>query len=353
MTHLWLRAETKANEHRTPLTPAHARQLLELGFQITVEKSTQRIFADSFFTDAGCKLAPAGSWPNADAECFILGIKELPDDETMLGHKHIMFGHLYKDQDDWHQQLSRFRDGGGMLLDLEYLTDNNGRRVSAFGYWAGFAGAALAIKQWLGRQAKGDQFQLSAERPYSNQSSLIQSLTARSQGLNNPRVLVIGSLGRCGRGAMDLCRQLGIEPDGWDQTETSTGGPFASILQYDILVNSVLLGEDVAPFINRDLLDSESRKLQVIGDVSCDPNNPGNPLPIYNRITDFEQPVLRVNDTDPALDIIAVDHLPSLLPKESSEDFSAQLVSHLIDLDKGSEVWNRCIAIYQHHCRRL
>ena len=35
------------------------------------------------------------------------------------------------------------RDGGGTLYDLEYLTDETGPpRVAAFGYWAGYAGAA-------------------------------------------------------------------------------------------------------------------------------------------------------------------------------------------------------------------
>ena len=35
--------------------------------------------------------------------------------------------------------------GGGALLDLEYLTDDHGRRLAAFGYWAGYVGAALAV----------------------------------------------------------------------------------------------------------------------------------------------------------------------------------------------------------------
>jgi saccharopine dehydrogenase (NAD+, L-lysine-forming) len=44
--HLWLRSETKPMEHRAALTPATAKILLENGFKITVEQSTQRIFDD-------------------------------------------------------------------------------------------------------------------------------------------------------------------------------------------------------------------------------------------------------------------------------------------------------------------
>ena len=55
-----------------------------------------------------------------------------------------MFGHAYKGQPAGQVLLRRFRDGGGTLYDLEYLTDETGRRVAAFGYWAGYAGAALS-----------------------------------------------------------------------------------------------------------------------------------------------------------------------------------------------------------------
>ena len=46
---LWLRCETKEFEHRSALTPTTARQLIDAGFQITVERDPQRIFADEEF----------------------------------------------------------------------------------------------------------------------------------------------------------------------------------------------------------------------------------------------------------------------------------------------------------------
>jgi len=42
--HLWLRAETKPHEQRAGLTPSTAKQLLQDGFKITVEKSDQSVF---------------------------------------------------------------------------------------------------------------------------------------------------------------------------------------------------------------------------------------------------------------------------------------------------------------------
>ncbi len=43
---LWLRAETKENEQRAIIPPAVAKTLIEKGFEITVERSEQRVFAD-------------------------------------------------------------------------------------------------------------------------------------------------------------------------------------------------------------------------------------------------------------------------------------------------------------------
>jgi saccharopine dehydrogenase (NAD+, L-lysine-forming) len=48
--HLWLRAETKPMEHRAALTPATAKELLNAGYRITVERSEERIFDDEEYS---------------------------------------------------------------------------------------------------------------------------------------------------------------------------------------------------------------------------------------------------------------------------------------------------------------
>lgn len=57
-------------------------------------------------------------------------------------------------QTGWKELLKRFRDGNGVLLDLEFLNDAQGRRVAAFGYMAGYAGSALGIDVWCERMIK-------------------------------------------------------------------------------------------------------------------------------------------------------------------------------------------------------
>ena len=43
---LYLRCEMKKHEHRAALTPTTAKQLIEAGFDVTVERDPQRIFDD-------------------------------------------------------------------------------------------------------------------------------------------------------------------------------------------------------------------------------------------------------------------------------------------------------------------
>lgn len=46
---LYLRCEMKKAEHRSALTPTTAKQLIDAGFDITVERDPQRIFEDEEF----------------------------------------------------------------------------------------------------------------------------------------------------------------------------------------------------------------------------------------------------------------------------------------------------------------
>lgn len=134
--HLWLRHEVRSTERRTPIVPADARRLVESGVTLTVEESPQRIFPIEEYDAAGCRVAPAGSWVSAPEQAVVIGLKELPDRPGELTHRHIYFGHAYKQQPGAEDLLRRFAQGGGVLLDLEYLVDDDGRRLAAFGFWA-------------------------------------------------------------------------------------------------------------------------------------------------------------------------------------------------------------------------
>lgn len=352
--HIWLRDETKPQEHRTALTPQDARRLTAAGFKVTVESSEVRVFADNEYVKSSCSLVAPGSWRTAPRDAFILGLKELPTETTPLSHRHIYFAHAYKEQAGWRELLGRFTQGRGLLLDLEYLTTSDGRRVAAFGRWAGFAGAAVGLMTYA-HNKKGTT--LSELKPYSQKEELVKACSTLIQDLPTPKIIVIGARGRCGSGALDLLERAGIPHDNitaWDIEDTAAGGPFDAILKHDILVNCVLVHGKTAPFLTTEML-KKPRALSVISDVSCDPLSPMNPLPVYTSTTTFTQPVTHLMKADPlhpALDLTAIDHLPSMLPKESSEDFSSQLLPHLLTLSESSDVWERAANLFNEFQRR-
>ncbi|MBK0325803.1 saccharopine dehydrogenase [Rhodobacteraceae bacterium F11138] len=347
MTHLWVRAEQRPNEERVGLTPDGAKQLIEAGMRVTVEQSSVRTIGLDGYAQAGCEIAAENSWPQAPSDAIIFGLKELPDDGTPLSHRHILFGHAYKGQPAGEILLQRFRAGGGTLYDLEYLVDEKGRRIAAFGYWAGYAGAAVALKCWAAQQ-RGT---LAGPVPaFPNAKAMLDALKTDLGELDaeRPRALVIGALGRVGTGAADLCSAMNVPVTRWDMAETSHGGPFPEILEHEIFLNCILARPGTPVFVPA-AARTAPRALSVIGDIACDPTSAFSPIQVYDRITTWAEPALRVHD-DPVLDVSAIDNLPSMLPVESSLDYARQLLPSLLTLDDlDSGVWARAKTTFDKH----
>jgi saccharopine dehydrogenase (NAD+, L-lysine-forming) len=347
MTHLWVRAEQRANEDRVGLTPEGAKALIDAGIRVTVEQSQTRAIPLQGYIDAGAGIAPENSWPNAPLDAIIFGLKELPEDGTPLPHKHIMFGHAFKGQHSGKALLQRFKAGGGTLFDLEYLVDENGRRVAAFGYWAGYAGAAVTLKTWAAQQRGGLCGPVGV---YPNKDALNTELLAELEatGTPRPRAIVIGALGRVGTGAADLCEAMGVQVTKWDMAETASGGPFPEILDHDLFLNCIFARPGTPVFVPASALTAP-RSLTAIGDIACDPDSDYNPVPVYDRATTWDAPALRVAD-EPVMDVMAIDNLPSMLPAESSEDYAAQLLPSLLTLDDlAAGVWGRAQTEFNKH----
>lgn len=351
MTHLWVRAEQRPNEERVGLTPQGAAKLRKAGIRVTVEESSVRAIPLDGYRDAGCEIAPENSWPRAPADAIVFGLKELPSDATPLTHRHILFGHAYKGQPAGQILLKRFRTGGGTLYDLEYLVDETGRRVAAFGYWAGFAGAAVALKCWVAQQRVSIAGPVST---YPSATTLCDELAMEMAGFGDrrPDALVIGALGRVGTGAADLCARLDVPVTRWDMAETAHGGPFPEVLEHEVFLNCILARPGTPVFCPA-LAKTAPRRLSVIGDIACDPDSAFSPIKVYDRTTTWKEPALRVHD-DPVLDVTAIDNLPSMLPVESSEDYAEQLLPSLLTLtDLESGVWGRARATFKEHMAEI
>ena len=348
MTHLWVRAESRENEERVGVLPEGVAALLADGIKVTVEDSPTRVIPTAEYEKAGATIVPEGSWIDAPEDAIIFGLKELPDNGIALRHRHIMFGHAYKGQPAGQRLLARFKAGGGVLYDLEYLESVDGRRVAAFGYWAGYAGAAVSILAYAAQLA-GAPCPSVCTWP-SSEAMRDDVKTALAGAM--PNAMVIGALGRVGTGASDLCEEVGLPVTKWDMAETAHGGPFPEVLDHTLFFNCILARPGTPVFVPSDTCD-RSRSLRVIGDIACDPDSDFSPIKVYDRVTSWDAPVLRVCDTPP-LDVMAIDNLPSLMPRESSEDFAGQLLAHLktlAEIDQG--VWGRAKTYFDTHIQKV
>ncbi len=331
--HLWIRSESRGTERRAPVVPADVPLLLDAGFRVSVEESAQRVFAVEEYAAAGASVVGEGTWTDAPDDAYVLGIKELPEEPESLRHRHIYFAHAFKGQEDARRTLERFQRGGGRLLDIEYLTGEDGKRVVAFGYWAGYVGAALGVLHLADTLA-------APLAPMTKRE--LDSGLERAGKIERDQLLTLitGARGRSGRGAQAALMTAGLPTTLWDRHETRDLHKQA-LLGHDLLVNCVVTHTPATPFVEQADLDHE-RRLRVLADVTCDVTGPTNMLPVNDAITTWQEPVRRLHDGaaehgSAPLEVIAIDNLPSLLPREASEGFSADLTPHLLGLAEEGE----------------
>lgn len=339
MTHFWLRDEDRSTERRTALTPKNAKALIEKGFQITVEMSDKRAFPNADYAAVGCAMAESRSWVDAPKDAVILGLKELAETPAELTNKMIHFAHIYKDQTGWEAEMARFTKGGGLLYDIEFLVGDNGRRVAAFGYWAGWMGAALGAHRLLERRAGKDEISKGVS-PYESQEVILdklKALAAEGEG-EMPTAIVIGAKGRSGTGACECLEAIGMNVTKWDIEETKNLDR-DTLLAHDMMVNCVLMFGPGLLLTTKEHLTGDNVFMKVISDVSCDPFSDFNPLPIYAEPTSWTDPVIEVakNGKGDAVEVTSIDNLPSLLPAQAAEEFSDQFLASLARFPQGPE----------------
>jgi len=322
---IFIRKEIKKNEYRTPLTPTDCRYLISKGFKIFVESSDKRCFSDKEYMNNGCIIQ------NYYREGLIIGLKEFDyDDDFMFKKNHLYFAHCYKNQENARFILGSFKKNGGEILDYEYLVDQNGKRLIAFGFWAGFVGTALALKQYY--QKINTLPDIHNLEPIYDYNILLQEL--KDIDLKNISIGIIGINGRCGTGARFLLDKLNIPFTGYTKNNSLN-----NLINHDIIVNCIFLSQHFnKTFISMDNLH-KFKKLKVISDVSCDITAKNNPIKLNYKLTSFKDPIYHINEN---IDIICIDNLPSLLPKDSSNEFSKKLTELILD----DSIWNNLLQLF-------
>ena len=337
-----LRAEVKEGERRSILSPDDVRSLVKEGIAVDVEKSGARAFPDSEFEAAGAKLVKSGKWEQGEYE-VVAGLKELPSDFSALSGTHFYFSHTYKGQAGAYSVLDRFRKGNGTIVDLEFIVDENGKRVAAFGKWAGSAGMYLGLLRWAHRKLGYSTERTNEEiRSYNKVGQDIFRSSEAQAHLKNlfrqtgtPKVVVIGATGRSGTGAVEMAESSGVPGDSirkLGRSDTSDANQYDELIKWpDVLVNCVVTypGDDARPFITAQSLNETQGPLSVVVDVTADTTSDLNRLPFLTEETSFENAVVSKSYGGRDIEAIVIDHLPTLFPRESSIFFSSKIIPHL------------------------
>ncbi len=386
ITPIALKGETKAYERRSPLTPARVGVIVsQLNQPMVVEASDTRIFPNSEFQEAGAtvveKLGPEHP--------FVLGVKEIPEGAILPGVAYGVFNHVADGQQYNMAMLQRMIDSGVTLFDHEYVTDDDGNRVVAFGEYAGMAGiidSFCALGQRLDALwCRENPFaHLLQTIHYDGNLSLVQeileSVAAKIRRDGMPRYaspFVVGFIGagRVARGAwkvFDAMKPRTITPeellssyhllsarevykvvleerhtvgltdgDGSDfdlrhyranpSLYTSLVGKYLDHIT--VLVNCILWNKGQPQLVTREDLLQQSRNPIVIGDIGCDPGEDG-PIAATLIETDIGNPFFVYNPIKneanlgvrgPGHLVYAVSNAPTQLPLQASEGFDRQL----------------------------
>lgn len=351
-------------DSRTPLTPEQCAQLIqEQGLQIVVEPSQVRCYPDSEYEALRVPLST-----NLDDCDVLMGIKEVPVDHLIPGKTYLFFSHTIKEQAYNRKLLQAVLARNIRLVDYEVMTDEQGRRLIAFGKFAGMVGAHNALWTWGKRS--GD-FQL----PRMKDCFDYEMAKTYYHLIQWPAIkIVVTGSGRVSMGAVEVLNDMGIlqvSPDEFLESdfeeavftqlvsrhyvERRDGRPFharefyahpeayqSSFAPYtsttDIFINGIFWDPRAPAFFTAEDMRRPDFRIRAIADVTCDiapessvpstlrPSSIASPVYGYDPETGFEIPPFQPG----GIDVMAIDNLPSEMPRDASRAFGEQFMYHVL-----------------------
>lgn len=359
--------ETKTPvDNRVALAPV---QVAELNRQfpqhkIVVQASDIRAFSDDEYRAEGVEVV------DSMADCDILfGIKEAKI-ESLIPNKHyFFFGHIAKMQEYNRPLLQAFMQKHITFCDYEYLTDDKGQRVCAFGWWAGVVGVYYTLR---GYGLKHRLYGLPKPDRRFTLDQLLSSL--KHVQLPAVKVLVTGA-GRVSQGAQYVLDSIGAKKmsendylstekvdklsycvadvdrlvrrrDGvmfsWNDFTHNAKEYESDFMRWakstDVLVCAHFWGQDAPVYLSEEDLRQPDIRIHMIGDVTCDikgsvkstvrPATHDEPYYDYNPTTENDEPAF---SSDKNITVMAVDTCPNALAMDTSEYFGKMLTEHVFE----------------------
>ena len=351
-------------DKRVALPPVHAREVLEKypNVEIVAQKSDIRCFPDQEYENAGIKIVE--SLDDCDV---IFGVKEVPLPSLLADKTYFFFSHTIKKQSYNRGLLQDILNKNIRLIDYETLTAKNGKRIIAFGRWAGIVGAYNGIWTY------GKRYNLFDLRR-AHECFDIEDLKSEFSKVKLPPIkIILTGGGRVTKGAIEVLIGMGIRKvtprqfleqhfdfpvfcqlnvrnynknvDGSDfsrnefyRAPEQFEGNFLQYTQHaDILIASAFWAPQAPVLFERKDIIRNDFKINVIADITCDiegsipstkqPSTIADPVYDYNPCDDqVENPF----SDEGNISVMAVDNLPCELARDASESFGNELVANVL-----------------------
>lgn len=360
-----LREEKFPRDSRTPLTPSQCKYLTERipDIEVVVQPSDYRCFTNEEFDYQGVKLQEDLS--NCDV---LLGVKEVPSEYLLYGKTYIFFSHVIKRQKQNRDMLRQILRKNIRLIDWECMRNSNGKRIIAFGKWAGIVGAYHAIRMIGFRTSQFRLRQMIDCLNFAEAQKEFKKLV-----LPNWKIVLTGT-GRVSEGAAfmldvmgikkvsphDFCykefdsivyTQLGSEDmyykEGQEKFDAndyhahpeeykSSFYPFSKVS--DVMINGIYWDNRIPAFFTKEQMAAKDFRIKIISDITCD-IAPESSVPSTLYASSIADPYYGYNPQTGELmqtflknsiDVMAIDNLPNELPRDASEDFGNMIVNRIV-----------------------
>ena len=350
-------------DRRVVFSPDELARLKQLyqGVTVKVESSDIRVFTDEDYRNLGIEVADDIS----DCSVFF-GVKEVPIDYLIADKSYFFFSHTIKKQPHNRQLLRALLEKNIDFYDHETLVDTHNHRLIGFGKYAGIVGAYNAIRAF---GIKFELFKLPKAATLSGKEALIAHL---KRLVLPPLKFVVTGTGKVGSGVKEVLDAIKISEVSVENylTKNYTQPVYTQIdvLEYnkrkdgnvldfndffdhpqeyvsdferftkvsDVYITAHFHANEAPKILTREMLQANDCKIKVVADISCDVDGSiactlrsstiDEPfygyLPSENKEVDIFHPA--------AIVVMAVDNLPSELPKDASEGFGEMLMEHVI-----------------------
>ena len=351
-------------DKRVPIVPTQVVTVEEQfpNVKIVVQHSEIRCYADEEYKYL--KTTMKDDLSDCD---ILLGVKEVNKSTFIEDKTYLFFAHVGKKQPYNREMLQIMMRKNITLIDYESLTNPDGNRVIAFGYWAGVVGAYNALRA---KGLRNDTFKL---KPAHECHDLAEMYAGLHKIKLQPKKFLVTGEGRVAGGAMQVLNELKMKKVSVDDFLNKTfsepvvcqigpadyvtrkdGKPFdfnffvknpqehiSNFKRFskvtDIFIPCHFWDNKSPVFLTKEDYRDPDFKISVIADVSCDVNGPipstlrastiADPFYSYNPVTEKEEKAF----TNPkCITVMAVDNLPCELPRDASKDFGEMFINKVL-----------------------